>query len=698
MRFADHIIEQGMIIKFLINHFKTVFYGEQERLFLWIPILFAAGIGFYFALQKEPSLSFLVILSLLPGVFAFLVRRKNHLLGVMLAAVFSFNTGLLCAKVRVVMLDTPMLEAPLRPREITGRVAGVRHYESGRLSLTLEDVEGRGVSKLKRVKIRVHKYEQLPLPGDRVTLRAGLVPPSSPSVPGDFDYARHAWFQGISAVGYGVSELKIIKRDRGFQADINQARLKIAERIREKLKGTPDKAALAAALITGVRDGMSDKLASAMRDAGLAHLLAISGLHMGLLCGALFFFSRLLLSRSEYLALHYPIKKWAAVIALMGGFAYLLLSGASVPTVRAFIMAFIIFLGILVDRKAISLRLVAIAALVILTLSPEVLLSVSFQMSFAAVVALVAVYEKIGHQWPGRDARFSRRVLYYVGGILLTSLIAEAAIAPFALFHFNRIVHLGLLANLIAMPVMAFWVMPWVGLSLLLMPFHLEELALVPLSWGLGIIIDTATWVSSIPGAIRLLPAIDMTTLLLIVTGALWLGIWRTGWRKLGIPVIVAGIISGVMTPKPDVLIDGKASLIGIKTKEGRIELSRLTASRTVRAKWAQRFGQEKAARWLEKGEWLNCDGLSCLYRPGNGPMLVALVQDERALQEDCARADVVISLVPLEIPCAATLTLDKWDFYNKGGHALWLPKEKGAEIKVMSVADFRGERPWVIP
>lgn len=679
----------------MISHFETILYREQERLFLWVAILFAGGVGFYFALQKEPSLPFLVMLSLLPGGIAFFVRRKNHFFGLIMSAVFFFNSGILCAKVRVVLLDTPVLDGRLTPRLITGRVAAVRHYENGALSLTLEEVEVRGGVRLGKVKIRVHKYESLPLPGDLVKLRGGLAPPSPPSIPGDFDYARHAWFQGISAVGYAVSPVEIIEKETGLRADISQMRLKIAERVRETLKADPDKAALAAALITGVRDGMSDELSSAMRDAGLAHLLAISGLHMGLLCGALFFFSRLLLSRSQYLTLHYPIKKWAAVIALMGGFAYLLLSGASVPTVRAYIMAFIIFLGVLVDRKAISLRLVAIAALVILTLSPEVLLSVSFQMSFAAVVALVAVYEKIGHHWPGREARLSRRVMYYIGGILLTSLIAEVAIGPFALFHFNRIVHLGLVANLIAMPVMAFWVMPWVGVCLLLMPFHLEELGLVPLSWGLGIIIDTATWVSSIPGAVRLLPAIDMTTLLLIVMGALWLGLWRTGWRKLGVPLIIAGIVSGVMTSKPDVLIDGRASLVGIKTKEGRIELSRLTASRTVRARWAQRFGQEKAARWPEKGEWLNCDGISCLYRPGAGHMLVALVQDERALAEDCAKADVVISLVPLEIPCLAALTLDRWDFYNGGGHALWLPKEKGGKIKVMSVADFRGERPW---
>lgn len=689
-------MSQGVSIKFLINYFETTLYREQGRLFLWTAILFAGGIGFYFALQKEPSLPFLALLSFLTGAGTFFVRRKNYFSGLILGAIFCFNSGILCAKVRVVLLDTPVLEAPLKPRLITGRVAAVRHYESGTLSLTLEDVTVRGAPDLAKIKIRVHKYESLPLPGDRVQLRGGLTPPSPPSIPGDFDYARYVWFQGISATGYAVSPLEIIEKEAGFGVGINRMRLEIAERIREKLADDPDKAALAAALITGVRDGMSDDLASAMRDAGLAHLLAISGLHMGLLCGAIFFFSRFLLSRSEYLALHYPIKKWAAVLALLGGFVYLLLSGASVPTVRAYIMAFIIFLGILVDRKAISLRLVAIAALVILTLSPEVLLSISFQMSFAAVVALVAVYEKIGHQGPGREARFSRKILYYVGGILLTSLIAEAAIAPFALFHFNRIVHLGLLANLIAMPVMAFWVMPWVGLSLLLMPFHLEELALVPLSWGLGIIIDTATWVSSIPGAIRLLPAIEMNTLLLIVMGALWLGLWQTGWRKLGIPLIVAGIISGVMTPKPDVLINGRASLIGIKTKEGRIELSRLTASRTVRARWAQRFGQERAARWPERGEWLKCDGLSCLYRPGAGHMRVALVQDERALAEDCAKADVVISLVPLEIPCSAALTLDKWDFYNGGGHAIWLPEEKGGKIKVISVADFRGERPWV--
>jgi len=525
-------------------------------------------------------------------------------------------------------------------------------------------------------------------------------------MPSDYDYARKVWFQGLSAVGYGVSALTITERNENYSAIYSQMRQRMAERIKAQIPG--ETGTLAAALITGIRGGMPEELAEAMRSAGLAHLLAISGLHMGLLCGVVFYMARLLLSMSSRISLNYPIKKWAAIIAAFAGLGYLFISGASIPTVRAFIMVIIVFGGVLTDRKAISLRLVAIAATYILITSPEALIGVSFQMSFAAVVALVIVFERFGNDFMNKfcgNAGFRQKILYFLIGSLFTSMIAEVAIAPFALYHFNKIVLFGLLANLIAMPVMGSWVMPWIVVTLVLMPFGLEKLALIPMSWGLEVIMATAYYVSNLPGATMEIPAIDGKALILIVIGALWLGIWRLKWRYLGIPVIVASIIMGATYIQPDILIDNGGKMIGLRGEDNSISLSKLNASRIVKDRWRQRLGQDEVVRWEydtfapenSEGRELSCDTLSCLYRSARADhLLISLVQNEQALMEDCKNADVIVSLVPVEINCAASHVLDRWDFFNNGGYAIWLPNEQGGDVRLENFKASRGNFPWV--
>ncbi|MDG1707572.1 MAG: ComEC/Rec2 family competence protein [Emcibacteraceae bacterium] len=479
----------------------------------------------------------------------------------------------------------------------------------------------------------------------------------------------------------------------------------MTERINSQIDG--ETGSLAAALITGIRGGMPENLAEAMRDAGLAHLLAISGLHMGLLCGVVFFAVRLLLSMNSNLALNYPIKKWAAIVASIAGLGYLFISGASIPTVRAFIMVIIVFLGVLTDRKAISLRLVAIAATYLLVTSPESLVGVSFQMSFAAVVALVVVFERFGNQFMNKfrgDNTFRQKMMYFIVGSLFTSLIAEVAIAPFALYHFNKVVLFGLLANLVAMPVMGSWVMPWIVVTLVLMPFGLERFALVPMSWGLEIIMGTAYWVSSLPGATMEIPAIDIKALVFLVLGSLWLGIWKLKWRLLGIPMIAMGMVFAGTYQQPDILIDNAGKTIGLRGDDNSLSLSRMNGSRIVKDRWRQRYGLEEVVRWeydtftpdQAAGRELSCDTFSCLYRPERANLLISLVQNEQALVEDCMYADVIVSLVPVEINCSASVVLDRWDFYNNGGYAIWLPDHDENEIRMENVKETRGNFPWV--
>lgn len=671
-----------------------------------VPILLAAGIGIYFTGSLEIALLNIAGFSALLLIAALSLRHKLPLLKYALFAAFFVAAGYSIASYRVLSLATPTLAQELRPTNITGTVENVHMYEDGKIRLTLRDTMIRGTEPLNLVNVRINKYDDMPYKGDKVKLRAGLMPPPGPSMPGDYDYARQVWFQGLSAVGYAVTALEITEKNEGISASFAQMRQRMAERIKVQIPG--EAGTLAAALITGIRGGMPESLAEAMRNAGLAHLLAISGLHMGLLCGVVFFMARFGLSLSSTLALNYPIKKWAAVIASLAGLGYLFISGASIPTIRAFIMVMIVFLGVLTDRKAISLRLVAIAATYILVTTPEALVGVSFQMSFAAVIALVIVFERFGNDFMNKfrgDAGFRQKITYFIVGSLFTSLVSEVAIAPFALYHFNKVVLFGLLANLIAMPVMGSWVMPWIVVTLVLMPFGLEKLALIPMSWGLEVIMATAYWVSELPGATLEIPAIDAKALILLVIGALWLGIWRLKWRFAGIPVMMVGIVLGATYARPDILIDNSGKTIGLRDADDTFSLSRTNGSRIVRDRWRQRYGQEEIGRWEydtfapenSEGRELSCDALSCLYRPARAEhLLISLVQNEQALSEDCQTADVIVSLVPVEINCPADYVLDRWDFFNNGGYAIWLPGEQGGDVRLKNVKASRGNFPWV--
>ena len=297
---------------------------------------------------------------------------------------------------------------------------------------------------------------------------------------------------------------------------------RINDRIRAALPGETGE--IAAALITGARGGISEETNQAMRDSGLFHVLSISGLHMAIMAGTVFWLLRTLLASVPALALRFAIKKWAAAGALATASFYLALSGAAVPTVRAFLMMSIMLVAVTLDRPAITMRNVALAALLILVVAPESLFDPSFEMSFAAVIALVALYE-----WLSGRARPSlgdispvwrglRKVWVLFAGAALTTLAASIAIAPFAVYHFHRMTHYGLLANLLAAPLVSLLIMPMALISLILMPFGLEALPLAAMGVGIEAMVAIGEWVARLPGAVSVLPAISGTALLLMVS------------------------------------------------------------------------------------------------------------------------------------------------------------------------------------
>ena len=547
--------------------------GERDRWILWAPVAVLAGIVFYFSLTFEPWAWAGVCWLVLSVVMA--VLFKADLIRVPAIGLALMGFGLAVAQFAMHQAIAPALEGEIGPRMVTGTIEAVEVRATG-TRITLSDLE---ISRLApdatpaRVRISVRTHGEVPEPGQRASVLAMLRPPSAPTWPGGFDFARRAFFAGIGGVGYAVGPVRhddtVSAGGGGWRPWIDSVRQLATARILRALDEPTG--AVAAALLTGQRSAVPERTLETIRQSGLAHLLAISGLHLGLVAAVLFFGFRTAAAAIEPLALRYPIKNWAAAFALIGTFCYLWLSGATVPTQRAFIMTAIVLVALVIQRDPFSMRLVAVAALAVMVIAPVSVLGPSFQMSFAAVVALIAAYEAIRERWPGWRAGRSRdrRLVLYVIGLSITSVIANLATAAFVLAHFNRWAVYGLGANLIAVPITAFWVMPWGLLAMALMPFGVEIVALVPMGWGIDVILAVADWTASRPGSVLRVSSPPPWLSVLVGFGLIWLCLWRTRLRWWGLVPMMVAVIVWASTKGPDLLVSGDAGLIAVRDASG---------------------------------------------------------------------------------------------------------------------------------
>lgn len=525
---------------------QAMFVAERDRWILWLPVALGTGIGLYFALPYEPpvfpGLGVLAALVLLAGLF-----RNVWPLRLVLLALIALALGFVVAQWRTHDVAATVLERTMSFVTIEGRVEAVEPSERGPRVI----LEVLSISRLEpaqtppRIRMRLHADDAGLQPGDTIRVRARLAPPPSASYPGGYDFSRQAWFSGLGAVGFAFGPAERLERaapggwENRIMTIVAAARANIADRLSLRIEGP-------AALATGLRGDIPEEVRQNMRDSGLAHLLAISGLHIGLVAGFVFTLLRGGLALWPGLALRWPLKKIAAVAALLAAMVYMLLAGATVPTQRAFIMTAVVLVAMLLNRRGISLRLVALAATMVLLVCPESLLSVSFQMSFAATIALVAAYEAF---W-GRirvasgESRLIRRIAIYFLAVAFTTLIASLATAPFAIYHFNRLALLGIAANLVAVPVAALWVMPLEVLALVLMPSGLEGLVTPLLGWGVEVILAVAASVFAWPLAAVTLPAPGTPVLIALVwvgcgsSSGAGIGVWRVWYRSFwGLPV-----------------------------------------------------------------------------------------------------------------------------------------------------------------
>ncbi|HVA13591.1 MAG TPA: ComEC/Rec2 family competence protein [Stellaceae bacterium] len=674
--------------------------AERERWPLWFPVLMGGGIAIYFSLPTEPTWWLGGAALALAGGFLVAAWRLERQL-VFGCALFAVALGFAVSQFQAWWVAAPVLEHRLGPIEIIGRLVSVDPLPEGaRLVIAPDRVGDLPAEQMPaRVRIRLRRGDAGVVPGDWLSVRAMLMPPPAPSTPGAYDFERAAWFQRLGAVGYALGAAKPSAPPAGqstslWRHAIEALRTTVTQRIRAAL---PDRSgAIAAAIIAGQTHDIAPDDAGAFRDAGLAHILVIAGLHMGMAAGVAFFALRAFFALIPAIALTRPIKKWAAAGALGVIFVYLLLSGATVSSRRAFVMIGLVLLAILVDRVSVSPRAIALAALTVMLLTPEAATGPSFQMSFAAVACIVAFYETMRPRLTAwhRDAGAMRRVGLYVLGLAFTTLVTTVATAPFTVYHFNRFPLYSIVANVIAVPIAGFWVMPWAIAACLMMPFGIEKLALVPMSWGIDAISYVGHAVTSWPSAVVLVPSPSSLALALIGLGGLWLCIWLGRWRWWGLVPIALGLANIAVTRPPDLLVAGDMRLVAVRAGDGSYLPSSARGEAAVIDVWTRRAATQLGPAWPASGGAadgaLQCDSQGCFYHVRGET--VALIRDGTALAEDCRTADLVVSPFAAHRTCRGARVIDRIDTYENGGYAVWL--DPGA-VTFDTVRAWQGKRWW---
>lgn len=639
---------------------------ERGVPFLFAPVFMGLGATLYYTAAAEPDWATIAALFATAALGAWLARR-NALAHITLVALLMAAAGALAAKFEVSRAGTTITGSPVATT-VTGKVMRIEHRANGRVRLTLDVIATeRPVLRFPPQRVRLTARAVPPgiAPGTTVTGYARLMPPSGPVRPDGYDFAFESYFDRIGAIGFYLGDPRLAAiprtatRMEAMAAWLEATRLRIAERVRAEVGGNEGE--IAATLIAGVRSGIPEPVNEALRRTGLAHILAISGLHMALVAATILVSIRSVAALFPNLVTRHPVKKYAAVAALLVCAFYLALSGAAVAAQRSFIMLAVMLVALLFDRAALTLRNLAIAALIILAVSPHEIMGPSFQMSFAATAALIAGYamwnERRAARFAGdRDDQRSgiarvaaSRLVRLAIGLAATSLIAGLATTVYGIYHFNRVSPLALAANMLAMPVVTFLVMPMAVVSTLLMPLGLDAVPLSVMGWGLRAVVGIAQWLS------------DRTTIdavgtmprgaLLAFTLALIVATLSTTWlRVAALPLLLIAIVLQLDRRLPDILVSEDARLVAVRAADGRLALNRARPNGFTLQNWLHAQG---AGDWLkprdaadEKGNpdvtaFTCAEGTCIAHLPGGGTVVHA--PDAEGAREHCSRASLIV-------------------------------------------------------
>jgi competence protein ComEC len=696
--------------------FEEFLAAQRENLLVWISIWLGIGSAIYFGLNNQPS--FMTTASAISGcvfLFATMMRlyqkkqdSKYPLFLLMISGcLLSLAVGFTAAHIKTDIVHTPMVERETRPVMIEG-IINHREDQEGKKGtlLFLSDlkIENWEVDKTpEKIRITVKQKTDVRA-GDKIKFLAKLTPLSPPVAPNAYDFARHYYFESIGALGYALSQPQITERGNSGLSNLENIRTSISNHIKSVI---PEReAGIVSALMTGERAAIADEDWDALRASGLAHIISISGMHVVMMAVPVFFLVRLLLAMIPYVALRWPIKKIAAGMALLVCCLYVGLVVPTVPTTRALLMTGIGLIAIMLDRSPFSLRLVAFSAILVLIVAPESMWSVSFQMSFAAVTALVAMAEMMRPMVTRlySDASWFKRGLLFLGGTLLTSTIASLSTAPFSLYHFQQVASYSVLANTLAVPISGLLIMPMVIVSFALMPFGLADWSLKIMGVGVDWLLDIARWTQDLNGSVITTPALPDMFLVMMSSAGLIVILFHGRAKLCAIIPLCVAIISVSGYAQPNILIEDEAKIIAIKDND-KIYISSLRREKFTAETWLKRwnsldaemiaFPRQGSINFIEKNGKIICDPAVCRIEL-NGKK-ISFGNRAYELKQECAWADLIVSEARLPRNfCGDKMVkiLSYYDFKRSGSISINLEND----LDIKTVSEQRGLRPWSTP
>lgn len=676
--------------------------AQKEHFILWWPIFLGIGVAIYFSLKVEPSLVFVGLAMIISGAITVYLRIKKNWMFVPCLLIGLTLLGLSAGAWRSHSVSAPFIKKEMRFATVEGKVERVEERDKGAKRLLLTELVIEDLSKDKTPKIiqlTIRKKDVDISVGQRISVLASLRPPSPPVMPYGFDFQRFFYFKSIGATGFAFSNPKIIdEADISYQSPVERYLYGVSEDMKAAVKTVESKGnPIVQALLTGDRASIKESSWDHLRDSGLSHMLAISGLHVGLFSATVFFFVRIFLSFIPSFPLRFQTKKVAAVVAFCAALFYTLLVGASVPTVRACVMTGMFFLAILMDRSPFSVHLLAFAAFVILLFRPESLMSASFQMSFAAVMGLIIFYSSTRAFWIRQYANSNmvRKLGLYLLSISATTVIATIVTTPFTLYHFQHIAVYGVLGNLLAVPVMAFIVMPMAVFSFFLLPFGLAEYPLMIMRLGVEKIMEISSFVSLLDGASFSMPTMPFTAFCLAVIGGLSFLTIRGKLKSVALIPIIVSITLIIVARPADILISENGKLWGVYQNH-ELYVSNTRKGKFTRKQWNAYLGlHEDNPHKIPKSGCVDnicCDNGGCHVDIGN--QSVSFLTEKYGINASCDTSDLVIA--PFSIrsaQCPSKKSIDWYNFKQDGARIVWV-NDDGYSIQ--TVEGRRGDRPWI--
>jgi competence protein ComEC len=680
-----------------LHRIESALDNQRDRLPLLVPVALGIGIIFW-QMGGDKALLPLFCGALGTGLLAWQIGWHNRL-----ARVLAFGVMLMCVGFGAIMAKSALVAAePLKKPWIgtfNGRVESVEDVSARDIVRYILVTDGHAdLPNRVRVNVALDQHTADIQPGAIIEVKARLMPPPGPALPRSYDFARQAWFSGLGATGSTLSPPKLVAASGGGKAFWQSQRESLANHIRSAMP--EETGGIGAALLVGSRGAIATEDAEALRNSGMAHLLSVSGLHVTAIVGGAFLLISRLLALFPYLALRWRVPVVAAAGSAAIAIAYTLLTGAEVPTVRACVAALLILVALAMGRQALSLRLLATGACFVLLFWPEALAGPSFQLSFAAVATIILLHDSlvIRKITVSREEPILFKAWRFLLSLLITGLAIELVLAPIALFHFHKSGVYGALANIVAIPLTTFFIMPLQILALIFDGIGMGQ----PFWWlagqGVAAIRGLAHWVNAAPGAVLMLPSMPRWAFGVAIAGGLWLAIINGRWRLLGFVPVVVALVAMAFAPRPDMLVTGDGRHLAVVDPSGELVLLRPGAGDYALSMLSENAALKAEPKAIDDWPDARCSADICsfaLKRNGRTWSIMATRSDylvpSMELAAACNRADIVISSRYLPWSCKPRWFKADRDFLERnGGLAIYFDP-----ARVDTVAQSSAQQPW---